>query len=327
MRAATPSARRPSLPPRPGPGRSPSSAGRARRSWRALVTQACLPSPRDSPTAPTPPTGRSSRAPNQGRCSAADAAARQALALAEGRFGGGVRSICVHGDTAGAAALAAGVRDELVAARRRTAGVRMTPAFAAAGDRGALIELPDSAAALRVARALAGRADLVDVVPGHCTVLVTWAGDERPHDLEQLAASALASRLGARIGGERRDPGGLRRCRSRGGGAARGPLARGGGRAARRGRVRRRVHRVRARLRLSASAATNGSRCRGCRVRASAFRREASRSPVPTPGVYPRESPGGWRLIGRTSLALFDPQRRRRPHCSRAATASASSRL
>ncbi len=47
---------------------------------------------------------------------AAAAAARQAVALAEGRFGDGVRSICVHGDTAGAAALAAEVRDALVAA-------------------------------------------------------------------------------------------------------------------------------------------------------------------------------------------------------------------
>lgn len=46
----------------------------------------------------------------------ADAAVRQALALAEGRLGGEVRSICVHGDSAGAAALAAGVRDALVAA-------------------------------------------------------------------------------------------------------------------------------------------------------------------------------------------------------------------
>jgi KipI family sensor histidine kinase inhibitor len=24
-------------------------------------------------------------------------------------------------------------------------------------------------------------------------------------------------------------------------------------------------------------------------------------------GIYPLESPGGWRLIGRTSLPLFDP--------------------
>ena len=26
-------------------------------------------------------------------------------------------------------------------------------------------------------------------------------------------------------------------------------------------------------------------------------------------GVYPRESPGGWRLIGRTEIPLFDPLR------------------
>ena len=45
-----------------------------------------------------------------------EAAARQALALAEGRFGGGVRSICVHSDTAGAAALTERVRATLVAA-------------------------------------------------------------------------------------------------------------------------------------------------------------------------------------------------------------------
>jgi UPF0271 protein len=48
---------------------------------------------------------------------AEDDAALQAVALAQGRFGGGVRSICVHGDTASAAALAARVRDALVSAR------------------------------------------------------------------------------------------------------------------------------------------------------------------------------------------------------------------
>ena len=26
-------------------------------------------------------------------------------------------------------------------------------------------------------------------------------------------------------------------------------------------------------------------------------------------GVYPRESPGGWQLIGRTPVSLFDPNR------------------
>jgi UPF0271 protein len=46
----------------------------------------------------------------------ADAAALQAVDLAHGQLGGGVRSICVHGDTASAAALAARVRQALVSA-------------------------------------------------------------------------------------------------------------------------------------------------------------------------------------------------------------------
>ena len=29
----------------------------------------------------------------------------------------------------------------------------------------------------------------------------------------------------------------------------------------------------------------------------------------PYSGIYPRDSPGGWRLLGRTSLTLFDPER------------------
>ena len=41
--------------------------------------------------------------------------------------------------------------------------------------------------------ALAGRPDLVDVVPGHRTVLVTWAGEQRPDGLDALAESALAN--------------------------------------------------------------------------------------------------------------------------------------
>jgi len=44
---------------------------------------------------------------------ATEAAARQAVALAEGRLGGGVRSICIHGDTTAAAALAEQVRAAL----------------------------------------------------------------------------------------------------------------------------------------------------------------------------------------------------------------------
>jgi len=47
-------------------------------------------------------------------------------------------------------------------------------------------------------------------------------------------------------------------------------------------------------------------------------RRESPRTKVPTgsvglagefSGVYPRESPGGWQLIGRTSVRIFDQER------------------
>src|SRR5262249_34976122 len=63
----------------------------------------------------------------------------------------------------------------------------------AAGDRGALLELPDGTAA-RVARVLAAELrDLVDVVPGHRTVLVTWA-ERPPQDLAPLATRAIHQR-------------------------------------------------------------------------------------------------------------------------------------
>jgi len=47
-------------------------------------------------------------------------------------------------------------------------------------------------------------------------------------------------------------------------------------------------------------------------------RRSSPRKSVPTgsvalaggfSGVYPRESPGGWQLVGRTELEMFDPSR------------------
>jgi KipI family sensor histidine kinase inhibitor len=58
-----------------------------------------------------------------------------------------------------------------------------------AGEHGVLLELADNAAAVRVARRLASEAGLVDVVPGHRTVLVTWDGE--PPELTELAEAAL----------------------------------------------------------------------------------------------------------------------------------------
>ena len=60
-----------------------------------------------------------------------------------------------------------------------------------AGDRASLIELPDNKAATQLARGLLASGAYVDVVVGHCTVLVRWDGDEPELDLE-AAVSAPA---------------------------------------------------------------------------------------------------------------------------------------
>jgi KipI family sensor histidine kinase inhibitor len=62
-----------------------------------------------------------------------------------------------------------------------------------AGDHGALVELPDNAAAVRLARVLRNeRRELVDVVVGHRTVLVTWPGGTAIPELPTLLERALS---------------------------------------------------------------------------------------------------------------------------------------
>jgi KipI family sensor histidine kinase inhibitor len=182
------------------------------------------------------------------------------------------------------------------------------PAIRPAGDRGALIELPDGAAAVRLARVLADRSDLVEVVPGHRTVLVTWADERRPPDLESLAAAALA-------GGTEPAPGKLVEI----------PVVYDGVD----------LDEVANLLELSPEevierhAATEYvaafigfapgfAYLTGGDERLAVPRLARPRERVPSgsvaiagpySGVYPRDSPGGWRLLGRTSLQLFDAQR------------------
>jgi len=64
-----------------------------------------------------------------------------------------------------------------------------------AGDHGALIECDDNAAALRLAAALRARCGFVDVVPGHRTVLVTWAGERPPLDVDDAAFETQPGKL------------------------------------------------------------------------------------------------------------------------------------
>jgi KipI family sensor histidine kinase inhibitor len=186
----------------------------------------------------------------------------------------------------------------------------MTWATRRVGDRGALIELADSPAAVRVARALSGRAEFVEVVPGHRTVLLTWAGEDRPQDLDELVASALATdpppEPGRRIeipvvydGADLDEVAQLVQLspeevveRHAGAeyvaafiGFAPGFAYLTGGDA--RLHVPRRPH---PRKRVPGGSVAIGG---------------------PYSGIYPRDTPGGWRLLGRTAVTLFDPQQDR----------------
>lgn len=177
-----------------------------------------------------------------------------------------------------------------------------------AGDRAALLEVADPAAAARVAVLLrATFPQLVDVVPGHCTVLATWRGDE-PAGLAATAAGALTD--------ERANP----------------PTAELS------------IHVTydgpdlsfvaeHAGLTVDEAVSLHGARLYtvgflgfapgfaylvGGDPRLQAPRRSEPRTRVPAgsvavggpySGIYPREGPGGWQLIGRTKFVPFDPAR------------------
>lgn len=175
-----------------------------------------------------------------------------------------------------------------------------------AGDRAVLVELPDNAAAVRLARMIREeRSDVVDVVVGHTTVLVTWPG--QVDDLDAIAEHALVDEPGpvgplveipviydgpdldevARLTGLSREE----------------VVARHTG-----------AEHVAAFLGFQPGFAylTGGDE----RLRVP--RRDVPRTVVPGgtvaiagpySGVYPRDSPGGWRLLGSTSATMFDPVR------------------
>jgi KipI family sensor histidine kinase inhibitor len=182
--------------------------------------------------------------------------------------------------------------------------VRLRPA----GDHGALLELPDGTPA-RVARMLAAELpDLVDVVAGHRTVLVTW-DEELPPDLEALATRALrepepeASVATIEI-----------------------PVAYDGADlvtvAALTGLSVDEVVAAHSAPRYTVAFlgfAPGFAYLLGGDERLHVSRLDEPRQRVPAgavaiagpySGVYPREGPGGWRLLGTTDVALFDPARR-----------------
>ena len=184
----------------------------------------------------------------------------------------------------------------------------MTAAIRPAGDRGALIELPDSAAAVCVARALAGRSELVDVVPGHRTVLVTWADEGRPRELEAAVAAALAA-------GPAPEPGRRIEIPVVYDGPDLDEVARLAGLSPEEVAAR---HAAAEYVVAFLGFAPGFAYLTGGDMRLDVPRLERPRERVaagsvaiagPYSGVYPRDSPGGWRLLGRTPLTLFDPKR------------------
>ena len=179
-----------------------------------------------------------------------------------------------------------------------------------AGDRALLLELADNDAAVRVAARLrAERPDLVDVVPGHRTVLVTWEGVRAPAGLEELAGEALA---------DSHAPAGREvEIAVTYDGPDLGEVAR---------LTRLSPEEVVERHRAAeyvvgfVGFAPGFAYLLGLDERLVVPRRSEPRTRVPGgsvaiagpyAGVYPRESPGGWRLIGRTEAVLFDASRER----------------
>jgi KipI family sensor histidine kinase inhibitor len=175
-----------------------------------------------------------------------------------------------------------------------------------AGDRSALLGLPDNAAAVRAARLLREeRPELVDVVIGHTTVLVTW--DRGVADLEAIAERALEPEpppvgrvVEIPVSYDGPDLDEVARLT---GLSAEGVIARHTG-----------VEHVAAFLGFQPGFAylTGGD------ARLHVPRREVPRTQVPGgtvaiagpySGVYPRDSPGGWRLLGSTAAVMFDPGR------------------
>jgi KipI family sensor histidine kinase inhibitor len=182
----------------------------------------------------------------------------------------------------------------------------VTVSLRRAGDRGWLVDLPDNAAAVRLARLLREEhAELVDVVVGHRTVLVTSTGEIA--DLYTLAERAVVP--GPEPEGRRVE------IPVRYDGPDIDVVARLTGLSPEEVVSRHtRADHVVAFLGFQPGFAY----LIGGDELLHVPRRDQPRTHVPGgsvaiagpySGVYPRESPGGWRLLGTTTTAMFDPAR------------------
>ena len=171
-----------------------------------------------------------------------------------------------------------------------------------AGDRAVLIELEDNEAAVALARSLAGRGDVVAVVPGYCTVLVKWAGAkptlERAHVEVAAGARTREHRLAVTYDGPDLDD-----------------VARLTGLSQEEVVARHLAARY---VVAFLGFAPGFGYLVGGDERLAVPRLDRPRERVPAgtvaiagpyAGVYPRESPGGWRLLVCTDAILFDAAR------------------
>lgn len=177
-----------------------------------------------------------------------------------------------------------------------------------AGDRALLLEVPGTEEALRVAQRLKETCPgLTDVVPGHRTVLAIWESVPGT-DLAALAADALAV-PGTEVPGTQveiavtYDGPDLTEVAALTGLSPEEVVARHTG-----------ADYVVAFLGF----APGFGYLVGGDARLAVPRRTAPRERVPAgsvaiaglySGIYPRESPGGWQLLGRTDTVMFDPNR------------------
>jgi KipI family sensor histidine kinase inhibitor len=176
-----------------------------------------------------------------------------------------------------------------------------------AGRRGALLEVPDNETAVRLAGLLRDRGGLVDVVAGHRTVLVTWEAEPPRAELEELAQQALAG--GDAASGNRVE------LVVRYDGPDLADVARLAGLSTEEVVARH----VEAEYVVAFLGFQPGfAYLLGGDERLAVPRLDDPRTRVPAgsvaiagpySGVYPRESPGGWRLLGRTDTVLFDAAR------------------
>ena len=171
-----------------------------------------------------------------------------------------------------------------------------------AGDRAALIELPDNDAAVRLGRALLGRGVYVDVVVGHRTVLVTWDHERPELDLHAALDAPVPSGHEVELP-VRYDGPDLADVAARAGLSPEEVVAR----------------HTAARYVVGFLGFQPGfAYLLGGDELLRVPRLDEPRTRVPSgsvavagpySGVYPRETPGGWRLLGQTSAVLFDPAR------------------